>query len=356
MCVVSGSDPEYTQKLCRNEELPEPDARAVVWCVNMVLKITGYRDADNRDAIAISTEVQVPLDSVGIPAGEKGNRIDCLALNAGAGKMWVFDYKFGEGDVAPPEWNLQPKAYAYGALMAFPQGFDCVEAVILQPEMDDVESRVKSAEWDAATVRGFGEPIRGIVEATQVPDAPLVSGPWCTFCRGRDTCPNHRGLVLRMPMHVEIGAHLDAIAPADRGVLYDEIKRLGAWCTKAAGAIEGYAIEGNGVIGGYSVEPTTGNRKWNPDGTEEVMAEMRVLAADAGIQVSALIEPEKPISPAQADKLLGKKLAAERFGQWVKQDDGPLKMKKDKPVKKVSITTVSDDTVGEAIEGNSGGF
>ena len=294
-------------------KLSAGDARAVRFCGMWI----------DANAPGGTFEIQTDLSRIGIEAGEKGNRIDYLTVSATERTGVLVDFKFGEFEVPAPRYNLQLKAYAYGVMKAF--GLTAISAYILQPELEDT-NRVKFHLFTVTEMEEIGTELAKIVADTKAPDAPLVSGGWCGFCMAKDVCPNHRGLVLGMPSHMSVPMYLKQVAPAERGELYDQLKRLASWCKAAIGAIEEFAIDEHGEIAGYEIAPGRSTRSWRDP--EVTMSKLRVIAVDAAVPITEFIAPEHPQSVAVVEKLMGKKLFAQELGDQVSVELGADSLKR----------------------------
>jgi hypothetical protein len=102
-------------------------------------------------------------------------------------KMWVRDYKHGEGIAVEVEENPQIKYYAFGLLRHHPAVVD-VDLGIVQPRIVYREP-VQTWQVSAAAIRVWADrELRPAMERTAL-DNDLDAGSWCRFCPAKLVCP-----------------------------------------------------------------------------------------------------------------------------------------------------------------------
>lgn len=102
----------------------------------------------------------------------------------------ILDYKFGRGDVAQAENNLQLAALAVLAHDQRP--FERATLAIVQPRLRAVSVAYLSRK-QIAYARAMLDYAAAI--ATK-PNQPRKAGNWCKYCPMKKDCPEHRGLAL----------------------------------------------------------------------------------------------------------------------------------------------------------------
>lgn len=280
----------------------DEDMEDVAFCVGSVLDIIDELRAEYPNAkILCVGERQVDLSDLGISGGTEGCRVDYLIVVVGIMAVLI-DYKFGAGYVSQPAYNPQFQAYSWAVWQNY--GVPIVRAIKLQPAADE-EYQQTEAIFTPEQLETFGDRIREIVEATKEPDAPLVRGRWCTFCAAKSVCPQHRDTFLALPQHRDIAVHMAAISPKDRGDIIDGLEAAKSWVEKALNAARAWAIENpDQRVEGYELKESAGNRTWTDE--QQARKILTQLADEKGKDASKLLVPEALVTPAQAEKVLGK--------------------------------------------------
>lgn len=220
--------------------------------------------------------------------------------------LHICDLKYGMGVRVDAEENPQGMLYALGAFYEFDMLSDIkhVQIHIIQPRLDHI------SQWEISVpaLLRWAEWVKQRAEETLAADAPRVPGEkQCRFCRAKVSC----GALQKMTQDI-ILADFDDLEhmPKANTLTDDQMRRaleakslIEAWL----GAIEGLVRErlGNGVeFPGYKLVEGKSNRQWSDDWAAAVRL------ADL-IGNDKTYAPRKLISPTQAEKILGKKGAAE---------------------------------------------
>lgn len=254
-------------------------------------------------------EHKLDLETVGI---NKGGTLD---IGSVIGRRFrLADWKFGQVEVAAPRINRQMHAYGIGLAREF--GCTEGEAAIVQPAAweavrSDTFASEDLARWEAR--------VSAIVTRTRDPQAPLIPGEHCRYCRARKGCPARQvqaeaALADRPSSVVE---RLEMLEPAQRRDFYDRLKLAKAWIEGSLETIEAEAVEGRLSIPGYRVGKGRGSRVWAQEGPAEMALTVHL---GAGSHVRKLL------SPAQAEKALiekiGAKMAKAVLAELVAMKDG----------------------------------
>lgn len=258
-------------------------------------------------------EYHVDLSEMGI---HHGGTLD-FALVIPGRMAWLRDWKFGSRIARWPKNNPQLQAYSVGLWTAL--GCETIEAGIYQPA---VEEQGPAHTWTAEDMPRIQDEIARAVARTFAPEAPLVPGKHCQFCRAKPTCAvraEQAGTVavLRDPVAV-----MRATAPADRAALWERLEVALQMLDGAREAIRAEALAGTIDIPGYAAIPTKKDREW----TDAAAARQALLTLATAKGLTADdIEPRKLLSPGGAEKLLGKGKAVQAAlsGLTVRESGSP---------------------------------
>lgn len=219
----------------------------------------------------------------------------------GDDRIQIVDLKYGKGVPVFAERNPQAMLYALGAYANFGWMSDIksVNISIVQPRLDNI------SEWEVSVVDllKFGEEARQAAADTLIPNAKKVPGEkQCKFCKAKATCP----ALYKMTADILLAdfEELDEVTPPNR--LDDEQMRMAlenknlieAWLI----SVENFAKERLAMgenFPGFKLVEGRSIRKWSD---AEIAGERLVgLVGEHGAFVRQVI------SPAKAEKLLGKK-------------------------------------------------
>ncbi|TXG96263.1 MAG: DUF2800 domain-containing protein [Nevskiaceae bacterium] len=243
-----------------------------------------------------------------------------------AGLLEIVDLKNGMGVVDAKE-NPQLRTYALGALLAH-TGLDVssVKVTIVQPRAPHAEGRIRSEtftvaeliDWTADLLAAMRRSKQAIDEFDAAGSNSVLLDEWrdkwlrpgcCTFCPVEGTCPALKRDALSVAAvwfddadQPRLGNSALDTSPEALGRDLDMIPMLEDWI-KARRSYAHTLAEQGVTIPGYQLADKIGNRKW--------IDEAAVMAAMIGVGFTAdQLYTKKPISPAQADKLLGAKRKA----------------------------------------------
>ncbi|MNM10453.1 PD-(D/E)XK nuclease superfamily protein [compost metagenome] len=223
---------------------------------------------------------------------------DCIII--GGGKLYINDYKNGQGVPVSAEDNPQMKLYALGAYKAFSLLFPIQEIhlAIIQPKVWDQPS-----EWSlpVADLLAWGESIKPIAQAAYNGEGEYTIGDHCGFCRAKATCRARTGHML----------NAGSMAPLKPPLLsWDEV---GEVLRKADGIVKWYealkkatlaeVLKGGQVAGWKAVEGR-GSRDYTD--MDKAFSHLK----EKGIDEAVLYE-RKPLTPPQLEDALTKKVYKE---------------------------------------------
>lgn len=227
-----------------------------------------------------------------------------------ADELVVFDLKLGFHDVEV-EGNEQLLLYATGIeheWSAF--SFERVRLVIHQPRSGGPKEWVLSVD----ELRAWRDAQRPAVLAALDPASPrTASEKACQWCPAAPTCPELRDQAMEVARHEF--AVIERLSVEQIADVLSRVKMVNTLIR----AIKRHATQmlrlGQEVPGFKLVEGKR-NRVW----TDEGRAMAALLDAD-GVLIDE-VAPRKLISPAQAEKLLGKKEAKERLAGLIEKPEG----------------------------------
>ena len=235
--------------------------------------------------------------------------LDSAKLNDGT--CYITDFKYGQGVKKEASNNPQLLLYALGVYLEYGSMYDIKEFVlcISQPRLDHWDEWPIGIEallhWAEHTAKPAGI-------KTQTPGAPTQAGEWCQFCRIKATCKTRMESVFAAvtgDFHDLDSAvsNTEALASTVPLMTNEEVgKALAAWpwIEKWGAALKSYAMqqirEGH-AVGDFKIVAGRSARAWAVEEKEVVAA----LVA-AGADKKKLYTKPELISPAQAEKILGK--------------------------------------------------
>lgn len=241
---------------------------------------------------------------------------DCVAVADGV--LNIIDLKYGTGIKVSAQKNSQLMLYGLGGLEKFGDKVDVVTMTIVQPRLDHIDTfsiRVKDLlKWGENVVRPAAL-------ATLNPNPEFnPSEKACRWCRAKPVCralaKHNYNLTLSNfdnldePLLVQVPHTLTA----------DEIARLMPKMDALAGWAKSIKEQGErilsdgGILSGYKLVTGRSKRKWRDEKTAE-----KNLVKLLGNEARTL----KLVSPAQAEKLLGRSRAAEVTDLCYKPDGKP---------------------------------
>lgn len=246
--------------------------------------------------------------------------------------LHVIDLKYGKGVQVYAENNSQGMLYALGAYSDYAMICNIKKVVIhiVQPRLDHID------EWEIALedLLKWGEWAGQRAEMCLKPDAPRVPGnSQCLFCKAKATCP-----ALYEQTKKAVLSDFDELDSPTPASLTDEQLKTALDCKKLIvswlEAVEDLVKERveDGGFPGYKLVAGRSLRKWGDDDkAAEALSEL--LGDDAYTR--------KLISPAQAEKALGKKRAGEVADLIVKPEGKPALVPEGD--KRPPITTTAKD-------------
>jgi hypothetical protein len=291
---INGKVWEFTAEMCEAVQVYVTDVRA---------RAKGGR---------LFIEQKCELDeALGVP-GQFGTS-DAVILQPG--RLTVVDLKYGRGERVDAKENEQGMLYAAGALLIADlladEEVSELEFVVCQPRLDHIDSwsftREQLEDFLYRARNSVAEACVVIPLGAKVPISYLNPGEkQCRWCKAKAACP-------ALARKVQNEVHDDfqdivaanATAPIDAALAIRVVPLIEQWCAAVRAAVMGAIHAGEQIIGPDGqpyklVEGRKGHRKWR-DPNAAAAALLGQLSVDKAYQ------PAEPITPAAAEKLLGKK-------------------------------------------------
>jgi hypothetical protein len=264
-----------------------------------------------------------------------GGTADLSAYNYDSRTMWVFDYKFGAGEIVPIKGNKQTRIYAQGAIDTFGWNPTTIHLGIFQPRAFHEDGRFRMETIDRAELMDFETDVKEAVERCFAPDALLIPGEkQCRWCNARTICParEKQALAVVNSSFSHIRQITPETLPDPKAMTPDRIGQI-----LAAKALvndwfdaieeEGYRQAMSGVhIPGQKLVQAIGRRTWQGS-VDEVSAKLSTITD--GVLPAAKFRKETLIGVTECDKLIkpfGKEAMAEYSFLTTKESSGKLQL------------------------------
>jgi hypothetical protein len=255
--------------------------------------------------------------------------VDAAVINVES--LHVIDYKYGAGVVVSPVENLQATIYAYQIALPLDLPLDFPVTVhIFQPRGRDAgdsaahvwETTIGDIADRAGRIAGAADVIRLNNETKGNPLDFAPSEKACRWCPGKAICPARQGDMLdgiealdtiEQPKPLPLP---EALSIEQLAAVLKHKDNIAKWLND----VEEYATnrlrDGNAVPGFKLVMSRGGNRYWsNPKKAAELLVKTTVLKRAEVIE-------EKTITPAAAEKLVGKKKFAAELTALITRNPG----------------------------------
>ena len=237
---------------------------------------------------------------------------DCIIIQEET--LTIIDYKYGQGVMVSATDNPQMKLYALGALNDYGIAMDIkkVELHIFQPRLNNISTDTFTVEelmeWAEKTVKPTAEKaIKG--------KGQYAPGEHCRFCQHGGKC---RALTKLCTEYLDthgLRVALPVLAPHEVADVLRMEPMVTLWLKKVKEQAMTTLMSGGDLPGYKLVEGRLGIRKWKNDQT------VLDLLKGAGYREEEITET-KVLSPAQMDKAIGKKKAAELLEEYIERAPG----------------------------------
>jgi hypothetical protein len=220
------------------------------------------------------------------------------------GILRVYDFKYGHR-LVEVKHNYQLMYYAVGAAKG--KDFSEIEFIVVQPRAKHKDGYVRRWRCSPEYLADFEKALKEKIEETKKPNAVLNTGPWCKYCPAAD---NAKCLEMLKSINEIAKTDFEKVNPPHPNKLnvYDIIRVLNAkdMIKSFLDGVEQRAFEliQNGQeVSGFKVVEKRTRRKW--------IDEKSVINEFEDIYGNDIYAPQKLKSPAQLEKIIGKKEIAE---------------------------------------------
>jgi hypothetical protein len=276
------------------------------------------------------------------PPGPMFGTADFVVYDKYYRTLRVVDLKYGQGVVVEAIGNKQLRYYALGAALSLGPEYpiDTVYMTIVQPRVSHPDGIIRTDTVEFTELVGFANELLDAARATQAPDAPLNPGSHCRFCPASGICPAQRKQALEIAqsdfevLPAEFTPPAPATIPKEEFVeMLNKLYRLEDW----AAAMRAHAqamLERGEEVRGFKMVAKRAMRKW--------MNEADVEEALIGEAIE-IHQPKELKSPAQIEKLLGKKDFAARLSPFVEKKSSGYTMVADSDSRPAVALSPGDD-------------
>ena len=204
----------------------------------------------------------------------------------------VLDWKFGDGVIVEAEENEQLMFYAAAAMRtpgtnwAFEDATE-IECIIIQPPF------IKRWTTTFERIRAFERDLKRAVIASAQPDAVLAIGSHCRWCAAKPVCPQMTGAVDRA-----VKTQLLALDTQALGAALETAEVLEGWIEDLR-SLATRVLEGATPVPGWKLVAKRATRRWIDE--NKAVTDLEALGVEQPTKTEV-------ISPAQAEKILKKKL------------------------------------------------
>jgi len=227
---------------------------------------------------------------------------DCTIYGKETGNLWIIDYKHGQGVAVDVEDNAQLKYYALGAVLKIGNKapINQVHTAIVQPRASHRDGSIRTYSYTKDEILDFGTDLIDAAHAALAPDAPLIAGDHCKFCKAAGVCSALRGNALAVAQD-EFGVikSVDDLTPEEIGAYMDKLPLVEEWI-KSLRRHAHTMLEAGTSVPGFKLVEKRPTRRWKSQ--EELLD----WAASENLEDEEIFE-KKIKSPAQIEKVVGKK-------------------------------------------------
>lgn len=246
------------------------------------------------------------------------------------GVLHIIDLKFGKGVRVFAEQNTQAQLYALGVVNDFGPLFDVdkIRVTIVQPRLDHIDS------WDTtyADLTAFGDTAKVAAELALSDNPPRnPSEDACLFCKAKAVCPalyQHTSAVLMADFDDladggELGL-LDRLTDEQLARALRSKKMILSWLDAIEELIK-QRIDDGDTMTGFKMVAGRSTRSWRTDLDEQSLEDALVAALGEAAYI------RKVVSPAQAEKHLGKKNSHIIEELWQRSSGSPTLVQESDP-------------------------
>jgi hypothetical protein len=273
------------------------------------------REIANRPGCELHVERRVNF------SGDEFGTADAIVVERLGARtvLHVFDLKYGSGvlvEVKDAEGNPNKQLVCYGEGSVREidgETPSLLTITIVQPRMPHPDGRVRSVDIGPLELLDWSIEIDLAVAATREATAPLIPGDWCGWCPAAGVCPTYaaKALTVAQADFDDLDAvqlpEPERLSPQQIGRIIPGLDMLEDWAKAVRKA--GYAMAENGTkIPGQKLVDKIGRRAWI-----ETKDAATLILHTSGLAPTDIYTEPKLKSPAQIEKLVGKKDFAARY-------------------------------------------
>lgn len=261
------------------------------------------------------------------PPFDAGGTGDAVILDRVNKTIEIVDLKGGRGVVVEAVGNKQLRTYALGAVLANPGDWRTVRVTIVQPRAPHPDGRIRSEEFDVIDLFDWTVDLQeamakaakaqwafGFVSNEGWDSTFLSAGDHCLFCKAKPTCP-----ALQTKALAEAHTYFKpeggmAQPPAPQTLTMEQMVRvldhadmIQNWLNAVRAYAQDQAEMGVEVAAGdsvYVLTPKRATRKWRDE------TDVDALCKATGREAGEFFNEPKLMTPAQVEKVVGKKAFA----------------------------------------------
>jgi len=237
------------------------------------------------------------------PPGPMFGTADAVVWHPRTGILDVVDYKNGRGVVVSAD-DPQFKYYGLGAMLHLMKRPEQIRIHVVQPRAFHPDGIIRSIELAFDELVEFKHELFERAERTGDPDAPLVVGEWCRFCKAQAVWPaqeRHMVEVAQSEFSVEepwSPPKPEALSLDQLRLVLERSSDIVSWLR----AVEDHVrdlLEKENPVPGWKLVPKRARRKWvSEEEALRVLDELDIPEEDRYTR--------KLVSPAQAEKAIKK--------------------------------------------------
>ena len=260
--------------------------------------VRGDLEENGLDYKELAIEKQFQLEAIPAVKGTNDS-----SFSSPLGKLYVYDYKHGQGTYVEVEENPQLMIYAIGAMQKAGWVNEEVEIVIAQPRYRD-EEVAPVRRWVVTKLElcAFIAKLKNAIAECQKKDAKLCPGTWCakSFCPAQGICPALRDKAVAVVDNSVTTLNFPdpaKLSPEEIAKVLEASGMISSWAKEVHAYAKRQAEELGVQIPGHKLVAKKGRRAW----TDEVAVENE-FEHEFGDD----IYDKKLKSPAKLEKVVGK--------------------------------------------------
>lgn len=297
------------QKLADSSAMKFPEGATAEMIDNAIDYSDYIAELKTSDDAIVLLEQRVDF-SAWVPDGF--GTADCIIIQGDT--MDIIDYKYGQGVAVSATNNPQEMLYGLGALNDYGFAYDIehVRLHIFQPRIDNTSV----FELTTAELLDWGEKVvKPTAEKAAKGKGDYKPGAHCRFCPNAGKCRALTKVCSKYVQTHDLKVRVPVLAPHEVAEVLEMEPLITLWLKRVKEQALTSMLNGEQVPGYKVVEGKLGNRKW----TDELQA---LVTLEAAGYLKEEVTETKLLSPANMDKAIGKKKAAELLGALIDRAPG----------------------------------